>query len=191
MKKESIEIGENKYIVQVAVTAEDRAKGLMDVDNLPDDEGMLFVFDKPQTVGFWMKDTKIPLDIIFIDKNNEVISTFEGEPETDYLIEEDNVNLVLEVNAGSGIMDGDKLERGIEEEGSKDSKMKVLTPSGEVQMELEGGERIFSRKNTKTLIRMAKRADRDKTDAKYKALGKKAFEYIEKQDTNQPQYVEG
>ena len=49
-------------------------------------------------------------------------------------------------------------------------------------MELNGGERIFSRKNTKTLIRMAKRADKSKADRDYKALGKKMFTYLKQQD---------
>jgi hypothetical protein len=56
--------------------------------------------------------------------------------------------------------------------------MKVIGPDGEVQMELEGGERIFSRKNTRTLIRMAKRADLSKSDTDYKRLGNKMFSYI-------------
>ena len=190
MKKESIKIGGKTYLVQVATTAEDKANGLQDVESLADNEGMLFVYNEPQTLGFWMKDTKIPLDIIFIDKNNEVISTVEGEPETDYIIEEDNVMSVLELNANSGVKEGDTLERGIEESSDSKDTMKVLTPDGEVQMEIHGGERIFSRKNTKTLIKMAKRAQEDPTDARYKALGKKMFEYINTQDTNKPEYVE-
>jgi len=45
-------------------------------------------------------------------------------------------------------------------------------------MELEGGERIFSRKNTRTLIRMAKKANETKSDTDYKRLGNKMFSYI-------------
>ena len=68
--------------------------------------------------------------------------------------------------------------------------MKVLAPDGSTQMELEGGERIFSRKNTKTLIKMAKRAYSSELDKDYKALGKKAFKYLHIQDTNTPEYVD-
>lgn len=61
------------------------------------------------------------------------------------------------------------------EDEDKPPLMKVLLPDGSTQMELEGGERIFSRKNTRTLIRMAKRAYKSKLDKDYKALGKKMF----------------
>ena len=128
---------------------------------MKDDEGMLFFFEEPQTVGFWMKDTKIPLDIIFINEDMEVISVYQGEPENENIAEEDDVRFVLEVNQGSGIKEGDELDI---EEDEELPKMKVIAPDGSTQMELNGGERIFSRKNTKTLIRMAKRADKSKAD---------------------------
>jgi hypothetical protein len=57
-------------------------------------------------------------------------------------------------------------------------------------MTLKGGERIFSRKNTKTLINMANRANRTKTDSVYKRLGRKIFAYLDIQESNEPQYVE-
>lgn len=68
--------------------------------------------------------------------------------------------------------------------------MKVLALDGSTQMELEGGERIFSRKNTKTLIRLAKKAHMSKDEKDYKALGKKVFKYLHIQDTNTPEYVD-
>ena len=148
---------------------------------------MLFVYDEPQTVGFWMKDTDIPLDIIFIDEDLEVISIYQGNPNDDTIAEEDNVLLVLEVNQGSGISEGDELDI---EDDDEVPTMKVIAPDGSTQMELEGGERIFSRKNTKTLIRMAKRASKSKSDKDYKALGKKMFEYLKQQDQREPEYVE-
>ena len=96
-----IEIGDKKYNVEVAQTDEDRAKGLQGKEKLADDEGMLFIFDKPQTVGFWMQDTSIPLDIVFIDEDFEVISIYKGKPYDETIAEEDNVQFVLEVNQGS------------------------------------------------------------------------------------------
>jgi hypothetical protein len=74
----NIEIGNKKYKVRLAETEEEKEKGLMYVKNLPKDEGMLFIYDEPQTVGFWMKNTHIPLDIIFIDEDYEVISVYEA-----------------------------------------------------------------------------------------------------------------
>lgn len=134
-----------------------------------------------------MKDTDIPLDIIFIDEDLEVISIYQGNPNDDTIAEEDNVLLVLEVSQGSGISEGDELDI---EDDDEVPTMKVIAPDGSTQMELEGGERIFSRKNTKTLIRMAKRASKSKSDKDYKALGKKMFEYLKQQDQREPEYVE-
>jgi len=58
--------------------------------------------------------------------------------------------------------------------------MKVLAPDGSVQMGLKGGERIFSRANTKVLIRQAKKAYQSKTDSDYKRLGKSLFKFLSK-----------
>lgn len=182
-----IEIGDKEYNVTCARTEEERIKGLQGVTELKDGEGMLFFFEEPQTVGFWMKDTKVPLDIIFISEDMEVISVYQGEPENENIAEEDNVKFVLEVNQGSGIEEGDELDI---EEDEELPKMKVIAPDGSTQMELEGGERIFSRKNTRTLIRMAKRASKSKEDKDYKALGKKMFTYLKQQDEREPEYVE-
>ena len=71
-----IEIGDKKYNVEVAQTDEEKTKGLQGKKELAEDEGMLFIYDEPQTVGFWMQDTDIPLDIIFIDEDFEVISVY-------------------------------------------------------------------------------------------------------------------
>lgn len=51
--------------VWVADTPEARARGLMEVEEMPDGAGMLFLFDSPTQTGFWMKNTLIPLDIAF------------------------------------------------------------------------------------------------------------------------------
>lgn len=182
-----IEIGDKEYNVTCARTEEERIKGLQGVTELKDDEGMLFFFEEPDTIGMWMKDTKVPLDIIFISEDMEVISVYQGEPENENIAEEDNVKFVLEVNQGSGIEEGDELDI---EEDEELPKMKVIAPDGSTQMELEGGERIFSRKNTRTLIRMAKRASKSKEDKDYKALGKKMFTYLKQQDEREPEYVE-
>ena len=68
--------------------------------------------------------------------------------------------------------------------------MKVLAVDGSTQMELKGGERIFSRLNTKVLIRQAKKAYTSQADGDYKRLGKSLFKFLHKQDTNEPEYVQ-
>lgn len=148
---------------------------------------MLFYFDPPEDVQFWMKDVEIPLDIIFIDEDQEVIKVQEGIPNDETFIEASNVAYVLEVNAGSGIQVGDEMDLGEEDKGPV---MKVLAPDGSDQYELWGGERIFSRRNTKILVKKAKKADLSRDDKDYKSLGRYIFKCIKVQDERSPEYVQ-
>lgn len=182
-----IEIGNKKYKVQEARTEEEKEKGLQGVTELPEDEGMLFYFDPPEDVSMWMKDTLIPLDIVFINDDEEVVYVEEGVPNTETQMTIQNVAYVLEVNSGSGIQEGDELD--FEEEDDA-PVMKVLAQDGSTQMDLWGGERIFSRKNTVVLIRKAKKANMSKDDKDYKALGRYMFKCIKGQDERPPEYVE-
>ena len=180
-----VTVEDKEYNVKVAKSDEDKIKGLQRVKNLPENEGMLFIYDEPQTVGFWMVDTDIPLDIIFINDDEEVISVYQGEPNDRTIAEEDNVKYVLEVNQGSGIQEGDDVD--IEDENS--NTMKVIAPDGSVQMELEGGERIVSRRETKILVKKAQKAYKDKLDSSFKSLGKYMFKVLDGQDSRKPEYV--
>lgn len=181
-------INDIEYDVIVAQTEEEREKGLQGVEEMDNNEGCLFIYNEIQPEGsFWMKDTDIPLDIIFIDEDLEVISVYEGIPHSEDLITEYNFQYVLELNRNSDVEPGDEVE--FEYSDLEINKMYIIGSDGKPQMELEGEERIFSRKNTKTLIKMAKRAFTSKTDRDYKKLGKKLFEYIEIQSNNKPEYV--
>ena len=73
-------IGSQKIIVEVVSSPEMRMKGLMFRKSIPDDYGMLFVFDSEEIQGMWMKNTWIHLDIIFLDKERQVIEIFENVP---------------------------------------------------------------------------------------------------------------
>ena len=66
--------------VRVADTDPERMQGLMGVTSMPADEGMVFVFDQPTTVEFWMKDTLIPLSIAFVDANGTIVTISEMTP---------------------------------------------------------------------------------------------------------------
>lgn len=182
-----IKINNKIYKVKEAKSEEEREKGLQEVSKLPEDEGMLFYFDPPQKVSFWMKDTEISLDIVFIDEDEKVISVVQGNPNDETPIVEDNVAFVLEVNQNSGIKEGDELE--FEDDEDEGPIMKVLAPDGSTQYFLWGGERIISRKETKILIKKAKKADLSKEDKDYKALGKYLFKVFGKQDSRNPEYV--
>lgn len=182
-----IEIGNKKYDVQVMESEEDKEKGLQDVNYLPENEGMLFIYEEPEEISFWMDQTPLPLDVIFINEDYEVISVHQGVPNSQEPMTEQNVMYVLEVNEGSGIKAGDELE--FEDDEKSESKMLVLDENGDVQMTLEGGERIFSRANTKILIKMANRAYKSKKDSDYAALGNKVFKFLDKQDSNTPEFV--
>ena len=62
-----------KIEVAVATEPEERNMGLMDVNNLPDDKGMLFVFEQQEPLSFWMANTPLPLDIIFVNESGEIV----------------------------------------------------------------------------------------------------------------------
>ena len=191
MDKCKITIGNKSYQVSLAKTEEEQMTGLQGVHTLPEDEGVLFVFEEPGEVGFWMKDTLIPLDIIYINDDDEVVAVEQGTPGDETILEHPDIKYVLEVNKDSGVKIGDELE--IEDEENSESEiigMYVIGPKGEIQMEVDGKERIFSIEHTKTIIRLSKKAYKSKLDSDYIKLGKKIFKYIEKQDNQADDFVE-
>jgi uncharacterized protein len=70
--------GERVFNVEVVRNDEERNRGLMHRKSLAEDAGMLFDYDPPQEVAFWMKNTLIPLDIIFIDNKGRIITIAEN-----------------------------------------------------------------------------------------------------------------
>ena len=188
MNSIKVKVGNKIYISKVAETDEQKERGLKNIENLPEDEGMLFI-SEDEDLGIWMRDTLIPLDIIFITDELEVKKVFQGKPKTDDIMFEDGCSYVLEVNTGSGIKEGDEVEF-LPDSKTKLDKMYVLNDDGSPQMELSGGERIFSRPNTKILIKFAKKAYFSKKENDYKALGKRVFKFLEVQDNNEPEFVE-
>lgn len=189
MEKIKINIGSKNFEVEVAYTDDEKEVGLSNRTSLPENTGMLFIWDEPETVSMWMKDTKIPLDIIFIDNELIVTAIHQGIPDSEEIITEDNTAFVLEINQNSGIGVGDELEFSPEKTANK-NKMVVLNEQGQPQMELEGGERIFSRPNTKTLIKFAKKANATQKETDYRALGKRVFKFLKQQDERDPEYVD-
>ncbi len=79
-KKINIKIGEHKINVELAKHAMERQFGLMYVQNLPADQGMLFVFEAEQLLAFWMKNTFIPLSIAYINKDKKIVDIQKMDP---------------------------------------------------------------------------------------------------------------
>ena len=192
MERVIVNIGDKTYKCQVAKNEEDRRKGLQGIEHLPIDEGMLFVWEDEATREMWMKDTKIPLDQIAINDDDEVVLVYTAQPEDETLVPFMNAKYILEVNAGSGIVEGDEFEIDDSDDLNK-YVMKVLAPDGSTQMYLQGGERIVSRKETRTLIKKAKKAYANKGgdyDRYCKSLGKYMFKILKGQDNREPEYVQ-
>ena len=192
MERVIINIGNKTYKCQVAKNKEDRRKGLQGIEHLPIDEGMLFVWEDEATREMWMKDTKIPLDQIAINDDDEVVLVYTAQPEDETLVPFMNAKYILEVNAESGIVEGDEFEIDDSDDLNK-YVMKVLAPDGSTQMYLQGGERIVSRKETRTLIKKAKKAYANKGgdyDRYCKSLGKYMFKILKGQDNREPEYVQ-
>lgn len=71
--KSKIAINEKEYCVEIAKDTLARAKGLMGREKMPEDEGMLFVFEENQNLSFWMMNTLMPLDLLFFDADKKLV----------------------------------------------------------------------------------------------------------------------
>jgi len=91
-----------RFQVELAITAQDKAQGLMHREILPDRAGMLFIYPNPQPVSFWMRNTLIPLDMIFIDDQGRVARVHHNAVPLDEtpIYGGDAIKAVLEINAG-------------------------------------------------------------------------------------------
>tara|TARA_Y100001978_G_scaffold94579_1_gene84683 strand:+ start:170 stop:652 length:483 start_codon:yes stop_codon:yes gene_type:complete len=91
----------SNLLVKTAFDNNTKQKGLMNIKQLKTYNGMLFIYDTPQIVNFWMYNTLIPLDIIFIDDKNIISSIKEGIPMEKNLITSDiKISAVLEIPRG-------------------------------------------------------------------------------------------
>ena len=106
----------HRFVVEVARTPEEQAHGLMDRQSMAPDHGMIFPYQPAQPVAFWMKNTYIPLDMVFVSPGGRILRIEENvvplslEP----VGSGDAVEAVLELNGGRsaelGIAAGDKVE---------------------------------------------------------------------------------
>jgi poly-gamma-glutamate synthesis protein (capsule biosynthesis protein) len=116
-KEKSVCFAENCFFVEIADTPEKQTEGLMYRDSLAKDRGMLFVFDKEAIYSFWMKNTLIPLDIIWLNGNKEVVFIKNNaqpcQDECPAIKPDAEAKYVLEINSGLAnkinLKIGDKL----------------------------------------------------------------------------------
>ncbi|WP_027057104.1 DUF192 domain-containing protein [Mesorhizobium loti] len=99
--------GNRSFSIEIADTEPEREAGLMFRDDMADDHGMLFVFEIPQQVSFWMKNTPMPLDLIFIGQDGKIRAVKHGEPQSEAVISPGvPVRFVLELKAGTAAKNG-------------------------------------------------------------------------------------
>ena len=75
-----VEIGGHRYQVEVADDDAERARGLMFRDAMADDHGMVFIHDAQEPQAYWMKNTKIPLDILYFDNDRKLVAQQRNVP---------------------------------------------------------------------------------------------------------------
>lgn len=110
-----IRIGGVPVTAEIADNQELRERGLMHRDSLPENHGMLFVYGTAQVRSFWMRNTKLPLDIAFIDANGVILNILQMEPQSDEnYYSQGPMMYALEMNQGwfeaNGVEPGDRLE---------------------------------------------------------------------------------
>jgi uncharacterized membrane protein (UPF0127 family) len=111
----TIRIGGVEVTAEIADNQDLRAQGLMNRDSLATNHGMLFVYGTAEVRSFWMRNTRIPLDIAFIDANGVIINILKMEPQSDEnYYSQGPMMYALEMNVGwfeaNGVGPGDRLE---------------------------------------------------------------------------------
>ena len=93
----------HKIDVWIADTEPRRSRGLMFVEHMADDAGMLFIYPQPQPISMWMKNTHLSLDMLFVSANGRVDSIAENTKpmSTDTISSKSNVLAVIELKAGT------------------------------------------------------------------------------------------
>lgn len=114
LSTKTLQVGGFPITVEVASTPGDHSKGLMGRDTLDPDSGMLFSYDSPQVMSFWMRNTSIPLSIAFIGPDGRVSEIHDLQPNDETHISSSSpCSWALEVNQGwfkrHGISIGTKI----------------------------------------------------------------------------------
>lgn len=113
--KVDVKIGSRTFRLEIAATEADRAYGLMNRATMPPDRGMLFVFPDEKPLDFYMRNTLIPLDIIYVSSSGTVVSIKHGKPmDESHIPSGGPARYVIELNDGiaaaAGLKPGDHIE---------------------------------------------------------------------------------
>ena len=101
LQRTAIQAGMFQIDAQIANTPQQRQIGLMFRKDMPTHEGMLFIFEEPQKLCFWMKNTLLPLTAAFVDDDGAIVNLVDMQPQsTDSHCSEKPVRYVLEMNQG-------------------------------------------------------------------------------------------
>ena len=111
----SMKIGRETIILEIADTPKLRETGLMRRESMAPDHGMLFVFEHRQFLGFWMRNTLIPLDILYVDADGRVATIRQMKPlDETSIASREPVLYAIELNEGAaaraGVKEGDRLQ---------------------------------------------------------------------------------
>jgi len=186
-------VGKKEFEITVAEDDASRVTGLLKTDKLPKGEGMLFKFEPNYKVSMTMEGMKYPLDMVFI-YDNKVVDKIYAPINATEITSEYEADSLLEINAGEskGIRRGNKIEfigrknkdgtvdmadGGIPVKGGR----QLLDDKGRNQMNLLGGERVFSRISTKRMFELAKAK-------KYNTLGRYMYREVKAQEKRPVQY---
>jgi uncharacterized protein len=113
-----VPIGNTTFTLEVADTEYSRERGLMHRDSMPADHGMIFVFPDDRRLNFWMKNTLIPLDILYLDSAGVVLNIDQMAPKdtTTQHPSDGPARYAIELNQGTaakvGVKPGDKVTIG-------------------------------------------------------------------------------
>lgn len=111
-----IRVGDKLVRMQIAVRDEEMQRGLMERRDLGPNDGMLFVYDRPQSMSFWMRNTPTPLDIGFFDRSGKLVEIYPLHPfdETSVQSRSTELLIALETNQGwfreNGVKTGVQLD---------------------------------------------------------------------------------
>lgn len=109
-------VGNERITAELAWTPEDRRRGLMHRESMPEDHGMLFIFPEEKMLSFWMKNTPLPLSIAFADAGGRIVSIADLEPNSETVVSSRKpASYALEMNRGwfarHGVLTGDSIGR--------------------------------------------------------------------------------